>query len=30
MNFAKSINANVIVRGLRAVSDFDYEFQRIV
>ena len=27
MNFAKSINANVIVRGLRAVSDFDYEFQ---
>ncbi len=27
MNFAKSINANVIIRGLRAVSDFDYEFQ---
>ena len=27
MNFAKSIKANVIVRGLRAVSDFDYEFQ---
>ena len=27
MNFAKSINANLIVRGLRAVSDFDYEFQ---
>ncbi len=27
MNFAEAINANVIVRGLRAVSDFDYEFQ---
>ena len=27
MNFAKSINASLIVRGLRAVSDFDYEFQ---
>ena len=27
MNFTKSINANLIVRGLRAVSDFDYEFQ---
>lgn len=24
---ARSINANVIIRGLRAVSDFDYEFQ---
>ena len=27
MNFAQKINANLIVRGLRAVSDFDYEFQ---
>ena len=27
MNFAKSIKANIIIRGLRAVSDFDYEFQ---
>ena len=26
-HFAKSVNAGVIVRGLRAVSDFDYEFQ---
>ncbi len=24
---AKEINAKVIIRGLRAVSDFDYEFQ---
>jgi pantetheine-phosphate adenylyltransferase len=27
VGFAKSIGAQVIVRGLRAVSDFDYEFQ---
>ena len=27
MNFAKKLNANIIIRGLRAVSDFDYEFQ---
>ena len=27
MNFAENLNANVIFRGLRAVSDFDYEFQ---
>ncbi|MGA0265703.1 MAG: pantetheine-phosphate adenylyltransferase [Lysobacterales bacterium] len=27
MDFVKSINARVIVRGLRAVSDFEYEFQ---
>jgi pantetheine-phosphate adenylyltransferase len=27
MNFAISQNAKVIVRGLRAVSDFEYEFQ---
>jgi len=25
--FAREIGANMIVRGLRAVSDFDYEFQ---
>ncbi len=25
--FAQAMNAGVIVRGLRAVSDFDYEFQ---
>ena len=25
--FAKEVGASVIVRGLRAVSDFDYEFQ---
>lgn len=27
MHFAVKIKANVIVRGLRAVSDFEYEFQ---
>ena len=27
MDFAERERANVIVRGLRAVSDFDYEFQ---
>ncbi|HEX3863353.1 MAG TPA: pantetheine-phosphate adenylyltransferase [Stellaceae bacterium] len=27
MKFAESVNASVIVRGLRAVSDFEYEFQ---
>jgi len=27
MNFAQSVNAKMIVRGLRAVSDFEYEFQ---
>ncbi len=26
-NFAKDHNANVLVRGLRAVSDFEYEMQ---
>jgi pantetheine-phosphate adenylyltransferase len=26
-NFAKEQGANIILRGLRAVSDFDYEFQ---
>jgi len=27
MNFVKQQNANIILRGLRAVSDFEYEFQ---
>ncbi|MBL6784783.1 MAG: pantetheine-phosphate adenylyltransferase [Rickettsiales bacterium] len=27
VDFAKSQNANIIIRGLRAVSDFEYEFQ---
>lgn len=27
MNFVHERRANVVVRGLRAVSDFDYEFQ---
>ncbi len=27
VNYAKEKNANVIVRGLRAISDFEYEFQ---
>lgn len=26
-NFVKEQNANIILRGLRAVSDFEYEFQ---
>lgn len=27
MHFAESLDANVIIRGLRAVADFEYEFQ---
>ena len=27
VNFAQSVGAGVIVRGLRAVTDFEYEFQ---
>jgi pantetheine-phosphate adenylyltransferase len=27
IGFAHQVGANVIIRGLRAVSDFDYEFQ---
>jgi len=27
VNFMKELNTNVIVKGLRAVSDFEYEFQ---
>jgi pantetheine-phosphate adenylyltransferase len=27
VDYAKSINANAIIRGLRAVSDFEYEMQ---
>ena len=27
MKFAENVNASVIIRGLRAVSDFEYEFQ---
>lgn len=27
MHFAQEIGAKVIIRGLRAVSDFEYEFQ---
>lgn len=27
VNFAAEVNANVIVRGLRAISDFEYEVQ---
>lgn len=27
VNFAKEQQANVLIRGLRAVSDFEYEFQ---
>jgi pantetheine-phosphate adenylyltransferase len=29
MQFAEEIGAGVIVRGLRAVSDFEYEFQMV-
>ena len=27
MGFAQSVGAKVVIRGLRAVSDFEYEFQ---
>ena len=27
VNYAREINAKLIVRGLRAVTDFEYEFQ---
>ncbi len=27
MHFAEEVNAGIILRGLRAVSDFEYEFQ---
>lgn len=27
VDFAKKINSNIVIRGLRAVSDFEYEFQ---
>jgi pantetheine-phosphate adenylyltransferase len=27
VNFMKEVDANVVVRGIRAVSDFEYEFQ---
>ena len=27
MDYARSVNASLIIRGLRAVSDFEYEFQ---
>lgn len=27
VDFAKSVGVNIILRGLRAVSDFEYEFQ---
>lgn len=27
VDFAEQVNASIIVRGLRAVSDFEYEFQ---
>lgn len=29
MQFAEQCNASVIIRGLRAVSDFEYEFQMV-
>ena len=27
VNFCKKINANILIRGLRVVADFEYEFQ---
>jgi pantetheine-phosphate adenylyltransferase len=27
VDFAREVNAKVIIRGLRAVSDFEYEYQ---
>jgi pantetheine-phosphate adenylyltransferase len=29
MNYAEEVNADIIIRGLRAVSDFEYEFQMV-
>jgi pantetheine-phosphate adenylyltransferase len=29
MRFAEEVNADIIIRGLRAVSDFEYEFQMV-
>ena len=29
MHFAQDVGADVIIRGLRAVSDFDFEFQMV-
>jgi pantetheine-phosphate adenylyltransferase len=29
VHFVRTVGANVIIRGLRAVSDFDYEFQMV-
>lgn len=29
MKFAEQVNAHFIIRGLRAVSDFEYEFQMV-
>ena len=29
MHFAMELNASIIVRGLRALSDFEYEFQMV-
>ncbi len=29
VNFAEEVGAGVIIRGLRAVSDFEYEFQMV-
>lgn len=29
MHFAEEVKADIIVRGLRAVSDFEYEFQMV-
>jgi pantetheine-phosphate adenylyltransferase len=29
MNFAEEVGASIIIRGLRAVSDFEYEFQMV-
>jgi pantetheine-phosphate adenylyltransferase len=29
MKFAEEMKANIIIRGLRAVSDFEYEFQMV-
>ena len=27
IDFARQMNTNIVIRGLRAVSDFEYEFQ---
>ena len=29
VNFLKEVDANIIIRGMRAISDFEYEYQMV-